>query len=430
MSSRNQQRSSSRPGSDPTDEYDLVKRKNAKDKKVNVSSDSNSLKKTIVSPAGNDHSETESKFARVFRRVWTSVVMFAVFCGAVYMGQPVLLAIVILIQFLMFREIIHLAYSHLLSPENRVHVPLFRTQNWFYFFVTTFFIYGMTAKSIFKIDIPYHTFISFALFAAAFVGFVLTLRHGIYNIQFGMFAWVCLTLLFIVFQSTALFYNLYRGLFWFVLPAFLIISNDSWAYVWGMLFGRTPLIKLSPKKTWEGFIGALISTCLTAFFVSRYLDYPLFTCPQNTLNFDWPSCPADGLFVDDIYNLPFSIFGYSTIAIAPIQFHALALGLFASLIAPFGGFFASGFKRAYGIKDFGNLIPGHGGLTDRMDCQLIMGLFVYVYYWTFVYPSAEATTVESVFALAQVLSSEDRSRLANMLLGAAKAGTEALVEMQ
>ncbi len=66
--------------------------------------------------------------------------------------------------------------------------------------------------------------------------------------------------------------------------------------------------------------------------------------------------------------------------------HVLAMGLFASLIAPFGGFFASGFKRAFKIKDFGSLIPGHGGLVDRMDCQILMGMFVYVYMHAFVLP--------------------------------------------
>lgn len=46
----------------------------------------------------------------------------------------------------------------------------------------------------------------------------------------------------------------------------------------------------------------------------------------------------------------------------------MILSLFASLIAPFGGFFASGIKRALKIKDFGDVIPGHGGLIDRFDC--------------------------------------------------------------
>jgi phosphatidate cytidylyltransferase len=68
----------------------------------------------------------------------------------------------------------------------------------------------------------------------------------------------------------------------------------------------------------------------------------------------------------------------------PIQIHALWLGCFASFVAPFGGFLASAIKRAYGIKDFDSLIPGHGGVTDRLDCQFLMALCTWVHYNTFV----------------------------------------------
>src|SRR5271154_1881154 len=70
----------------------------------------------------------------------------------------------------------------------------------------------------------------------------------------------------------------------------------------------------------------------------------------------------------------------------------------ASLIAPFGGFFASGLKRTFKVKDFGNSIPGHGGMTDRMDCQFIMGLFTYMYYQSFiaVYKSSVGSVIETV----------------------------------
>lgn len=64
----------------------------------------------------------------------------------------------------------------------------------------------------------------------------------------------------------------------------------------------------------------------------------------------------------------------TTIPYAPYQLHLLVMSCFASLVAPFGGFFASGFKRAFDIKDFGHSIPGHGGMTDRMDCQYVFGL--------------------------------------------------------
>jgi phosphatidate cytidylyltransferase len=71
--------------------------------------------------------------------------------------------------------------------------------------------------------------------------------------------------------------------------------------------------------------------------------------------------------------------GYKTFNSSPAQVHALVVSLFASLIAPFGGLFASGVKRAFRIKDFGVAIPGHGGFTDRFDCHILMAAFIYCY---------------------------------------------------
>jgi len=88
-------------------------------------------------------------------------------------------------------------------------------------------------------------------------------------------------------------------------------------------------------------------------------------------------------------SLLFKLFGAYPLKIEPFFIHTVILALFASLIAPFGGFFASGFKRAFKIKDFGDIIPGHGGLMDRFDCQLLMGSFVYVYIHSFIrFPNA------------------------------------------
>lgn len=71
-----------------------------------------------------------------------------------------------------------------------------------------------------------------------------------------------------VFESN--FTNLSQicGTFRFIVPVSMIVINDVMAYVFGFFFGRTPLIKLSPKKTWEGFIGGGISTVFLGLLVN------------------------------------------------------------------------------------------------------------------------------------------------------------------
>ena len=101
------------------------------------------------------------------------------------------------------------------------------------------------------------------------------------------------------------------------------------------------------------------------------------------------------------FTLPFVPVGVPiprTFNIMPVQFHVFILGTFASLIAPFGGFFASGLKRTFKIKDFGDSIPGHGGKTDRMDCQFIMGSIAFFYYSSFI--AVHHTTVGGVIEAA------------------------------
>ena len=230
------------------------------------------------------------------------------------------------------------------------------------------------------------------LYVIGFVFFVANLKAGHLKFQFTNFAWTHMALYLLVVQAHFVMNNVFEGMIWFFLPASLVICNDIFAYICGITFGRTQLIKLSPKKTVEGFVGAWIMTVLWGIMLTKVLmRSKYFICPVNDLGsniFTGLECDPNPVFLPHTYTLPDLFFlpeGTNfSFTIEPMQFHSMVLASFASLIAPFGGFFASGLKRTFKIKDFGDSIPGHGGMTDRMDCQFIMGFFSFVYYQTFV----------------------------------------------
>jgi phosphatidate cytidylyltransferase len=88
---------------------------------------------------------------------------------------------------------------------------------------------------------------------------------------------------------------------WFWVPASLVICNDTFAYIWGMTVGRTPLIKLSPKKTVEGFVGAFWSTLLFSVIWGTYfMRFNYMICPVHDLGVDaWSNvqCTPNPVFV-------------------------------------------------------------------------------------------------------------------------------------
>lgn len=92
-----------------------------------------------------------------------------------------------------------------------------------------------------------------------------------------------------------------------------------------------------------------------------------------------------------------------------MQWHGLAYGFFASIVAPFGGFFASAIKRAYKKKDFDSFMPGHGGMMDRMDCQLMMITFNSFYYNHFI--STKTYGIDKLLVFAAALTTEQQMEL-------------------
>lgn len=131
----------------------------------------------------------------------------------------------------------------------------------------------------------------------------------------------------------------------------VVIAIDTGAYFAGRAIGGPKIApKISPSKTWAGLFGGILSASLVLWLMNAA------TCDS----FDRPP-PA---FFDCLFDRPLEDFAMSLLA-----------GSIVAIVAQAGDFFESWMKRRAGVKDSGNLIPGHGGLFDRVD-GLLAVLFV------------------------------------------------------
>lgn len=364
----------------------------------------------------------------IIRGIFTWILI-GIFGLVIYGGPLALMMATLVVQVKCFEEIINIGYA-----VYRIHgLPWFRSLSWYFLVTSNYFFYGESLVDYFGVAISrtdylrflitYHRFISFCLYIVGFVWFVLSLVKKYYMKQFSLFAWTHVALLIVVTQSYLIIQNIFQGLIWFIVPVSMIVCNDVWAYIFGFFLGKTPLIQLSPKKTWEGFIGGGVATIIFGLCASYFLcQYQYFVCPieySDTLGRMTMDCEPSPLFRPTEYVLPealhciLSIFHLkNTITIYPFLLHSLSMSMFSSVIGPFGGFFASGFKRAFKIKDFGDVIPGHGGIMDRFDCQYLMATFVNVYITSFI---INATSPQKILQQVYNLKPEEQLQIFNML---------------
>merc|ERR1719218_2872 len=344
-------------------------------------------------------------------------------------GHIAVCFVLICVQIQAFNELVNLRYVEAKEKD----MPLFRSLQWAWFAVAMFYAHGSSwlkapmgfdetvFQNFLKVYLPAFTFgtndhmsffefLSFGLFVSVFILSVLSLRKGLYDYQITQFVWTVAILLLVVLQMKTLVSNVYNGLFWFVFPFMCVVVNDVAAYFSGITLGRrvfkdATFLSLSPNKTWEGFVGAFILTLLWAYYSAPFLG-KLYGCSYQEVKkgLSGAECAHYDLFATPS----------GTITEFPIQSHALFIATFASLVAPFGGFLASGIKRATGIKDFNNIFPGHGGVVDRMDCQFIMCCFVNLYYSAFV-ASGNLMTPDEIVAKAKLLSPAARQHLVETL---------------
>jgi phosphatidate cytidylyltransferase len=124
----------------------------------------------------------------------------------------------------------------------------------------------------------------------------------------------------------------------FYLPLAIIFSiwiNDTMAYLVGSAIGKTPLTKISPKKTWEGTLGGIILAVGAMALLAHFTGFS----PQQ----------------------------------------AAIIAAISSVAGTFGDILESKMKRLAGVKDSGHIMPGHGGFLDRFDSLLFATPFVWLY---------------------------------------------------
>lgn len=143
--------------------------------------------------------------------------------------------------------------------------------------------------------------------------------------------------------------NFEFGIFYVILALLIPWISDAGAYFVGSAIGRHKMApKISPKKSWEGFFGGLITAIATAFIAG--FGYPWVYGITNGAE--------AGFTVNVLYIVLVSIIG--------------------SVLGVVGDFSASLLKRQCMVKDFGSIIPGHGGILDRFDSVLFVAPFLYL----------------------------------------------------
>ena len=132
----------------------------------------------------------------------------------------------------------------------------------------------------------------------------------------------------------------------------LIWTNDTFAYIVGKSMGKHKLFeKISPKKTIEGFFGGLIFAIFAGYLISMYLIKPSAQFSDKSILI-W-----------------------------------MIIAAIVGVIGTIGDLIESKFKRIAGVKDSGKIMPGHGGMLDRLDSIIFVAPFVFLFYQILYYVS-------------------------------------------
>ena len=161
-----------------------------------------------------------------------------------------------------------------------------------------------------------------------------------------------LGIIFLILSFYAAFVlRMYAGLNFFLFIILISIFTDIGGYIFGKFFKGPKLTKISPNKTYSGVIGSLIMPVFAGLVYIQFMQDPLGTLVQLKLN-----------TLSNNFDLNF-----------------LVMILFISIISQLGDLTISYFKRLSKIKDTGKILPGHGGLLDRLDGLIFVIPITYLF---------------------------------------------------
>ncbi len=264
----------------------------------------------------------------MIKRILTAVIGIPLLIFLIYKGGNILLISIIAVTLIALNE-----YASALENSNENHSnieELSHYKMWLWF--STLFSYVILYYNNFDIKFEAPFLLIVLLGISSIQIFKYLEKAGTSRDMF--YGYVYITIFFRFIFYTAQLDNAY--VVWLI---FIIAwSTDTFAYFAGLLFGKHKLAPIiSPKKTIEGAIGGIVGCAVSTFIFST-------------------------IFIPEMANI------------------SILFGIVGSMISQMGDLNASMIKRSNGIKDFGHIIPGHGGILDRFDSILFTAPYVYVAY--------------------------------------------------
>jgi len=242
---------------------------------------------------------------------------------------------------------------------------------WKHALIALFFVFGLIAQAEFKKLINLKSFVPYLVFIILYLGFAYwdVITNGVsgYDEAIQIFMVISIFVLLILikdlfsektiplFESKRFIittFYLTSGFVFLIgianfdqtftplllLGSFILVwVNDTFAFLVGKNFGKQKLFpSISPKKTVEGFLGGLFFSCIASYFIAEYTETLSFT--------NW-----------------------------------LILANIVSVFGTIGDLIESKFKRQANVKDSGVIMPGHGGLLDRLDSIIFAAPFIFIF---------------------------------------------------